>query len=272
MFILTRETLPPASATAFSSAGASCLHGPHHGAQKSTRTGWRVEAVSTSARKEAVVTSLTGLALVSGAVAPLTFAMSHHLQPERRQSPRAPVSHIFLTKWRRSALYSTGGPILFQRRHDRLMAGRPQELDEIGVSEPGRARVDEGMKVQPLMAHHRFIEHDGNLACPVVDRAEWGDVARPNAPDLFQELGGAERNAPLRPDFLMHPLEVDDGLLAEHQQEKATLPVLDEQVFRVAARNIAAQGPRVLDREQGRMVDGLGFDAERGEIGDEIFG
>src|SRR6185437_14954789 len=134
MFILTRETLPPASATAFSSAGASCLHGPHHGAQKSTRTGWRVEAVSTSARKEAVVTSLTGLALVSGAVAPLTFAMSHHLQPERRQSPRAPVSHIFLTKWRRSALYSTGGPILSQRRHDRLMAGRPQELDEIGVS------------------------------------------------------------------------------------------------------------------------------------------
>ena len=59
MFILTSATLPPASATAFSSAGASCLHGPHHGAQKSTSTGWRVDAVNTSARNEAVVTSLT---------------------------------------------------------------------------------------------------------------------------------------------------------------------------------------------------------------------
>ena len=59
MFILTSVTLPPASATAFSSAGASCLHGPHHGAQKSTSTGWRVEAASTSGPKVAVVTSLT---------------------------------------------------------------------------------------------------------------------------------------------------------------------------------------------------------------------
>ena len=64
MFILTRVTLPPESATAFSSAGASCLQGPHHGAQKSTRTGWRVDAVRTSARKEAVVTSLTEPGLV----------------------------------------------------------------------------------------------------------------------------------------------------------------------------------------------------------------
>ena len=43
--------------------GASCLHGPHHGAQKSTRTGWRVDAVRTSARNEADVTSLTAPAL-----------------------------------------------------------------------------------------------------------------------------------------------------------------------------------------------------------------
>ena len=39
MFILTSVTLPPESATAFSSAGPSCLQGPHHGAQKSTSTG-----------------------------------------------------------------------------------------------------------------------------------------------------------------------------------------------------------------------------------------
>ena len=34
MFIFTSLTLPPAARTAFSSAGVSCLHGPHHGAQK----------------------------------------------------------------------------------------------------------------------------------------------------------------------------------------------------------------------------------------------
>ena len=57
MFILTSATRPPESATAFSSAGASCLHGPHQGAQKSTSTGWRADSAITSARKEAVVTS-----------------------------------------------------------------------------------------------------------------------------------------------------------------------------------------------------------------------
>ena len=66
MFILTRVTLPLESATAFSSTGASCLQGPHQGAQKSTRTGWRVDAANTSALKDAVVTSFT---LTAGAPA-----------------------------------------------------------------------------------------------------------------------------------------------------------------------------------------------------------
>ena len=59
MFILTSVTLPLASATAFSSTGASCLHGPHQGAQKSTSTGCLSDAFNTSALKLAVVTSLT---------------------------------------------------------------------------------------------------------------------------------------------------------------------------------------------------------------------
>src|SRR4029077_19221512 len=44
----------------FSSTGPSCLQGPHHGAQKSTMTGWSNDASTTSAMKLAVVTSLTG--------------------------------------------------------------------------------------------------------------------------------------------------------------------------------------------------------------------
>jgi hypothetical protein len=39
MFILTSFTLPPASLTAFSMIGVSCLHGPHHGAQSGGPSG-----------------------------------------------------------------------------------------------------------------------------------------------------------------------------------------------------------------------------------------
>src|ERR1700739_90981 len=53
MFTLTRRTAPLASVTAFSSAGPSCLQGPHQGAQKSTMTGTSREASRTSAAKVA---------------------------------------------------------------------------------------------------------------------------------------------------------------------------------------------------------------------------
>jgi hypothetical protein len=71
MFILTSLTLPlPASFTAFSSTGVSCLQGPHHGAQKSTSTGWFIDSAMTSWRKPCVVVSLI-IPLV-GAASPLT--------------------------------------------------------------------------------------------------------------------------------------------------------------------------------------------------------
>src|ERR1700679_430806 len=58
MFTLTSFTAPFASFTTFSSAGPSCLHGPHHGAQKSTMTGTSREASSTSAAKVSMELSL----------------------------------------------------------------------------------------------------------------------------------------------------------------------------------------------------------------------
>ena len=59
MSILASLTLPLAPLTAFSSTGVSCLHGPHHSAQKSTSTGWRFDSSITSFMKDWVVTSLT---------------------------------------------------------------------------------------------------------------------------------------------------------------------------------------------------------------------
>src|SRR5450830_447126 len=61
MFILTSLTLPLAAFTAFSRIGVSCLHGPHHGAQKSTSTGWCLDSSITSLTKPCVVVSLTPL-------------------------------------------------------------------------------------------------------------------------------------------------------------------------------------------------------------------
>ncbi len=58
MFIFTSLTAPLASFTAFSMIGDSVLQGPHHGAQKSTSTGWRFDSSSTSLAKAWVVVSL----------------------------------------------------------------------------------------------------------------------------------------------------------------------------------------------------------------------
>ncbi len=66
MSILTSFTLPLVDLTTFSSTGASCLQGPHHSAQKSTSTGWRLDSSSTSFTNVWVVVSLMAL---SGAVA-----------------------------------------------------------------------------------------------------------------------------------------------------------------------------------------------------------
>src|SRR5204862_6867309 len=62
MLSLTMRTAPLAAFTTFSRIGPSCLQGPHHGAQKSTMTGWSNEASTTSAIKLAVLTSATGAA------------------------------------------------------------------------------------------------------------------------------------------------------------------------------------------------------------------
>ena len=59
MFIFTSLTRPPAACTARSRTGVSCLHGPHQGAQKSTRTGWLRDSRTTSAENAAVVVSFT---------------------------------------------------------------------------------------------------------------------------------------------------------------------------------------------------------------------
>ena len=56
---LASTQAPPASPASRSRTGDSCLHGPHHSAQKSTRTGTVMERWSTCTSKSASVTSRT---------------------------------------------------------------------------------------------------------------------------------------------------------------------------------------------------------------------
>src|SRR6478672_13761609 len=58
MLSLTSFTAPLAARTAFSMMGVNWRHGPHHGAQKSTRTGTSREASITSRMKSLVVVFL----------------------------------------------------------------------------------------------------------------------------------------------------------------------------------------------------------------------
>src|SRR5579883_2855215 len=132
IFILTSLTLPPAAATAFSSAGANCLQGPHQGAQKSTKTGCLVEATSTSSRNDAVVTSLTA---APPCVGPPAIIRSNLKKKNLLLAPRWAQLGLFAMLGRRSARFG-------ERDDQRLVAGRSQKRDEIAAGEAGRARVD----------------------------------------------------------------------------------------------------------------------------------
>jgi hypothetical protein len=61
---LTSFTLPFAARTTFSIAGVSVLQGPHHGAQKSTRTGRVRDSSITSFMKVWAVVSETRSSVV----------------------------------------------------------------------------------------------------------------------------------------------------------------------------------------------------------------
>src|SRR5256884_8689912 len=75
MSILTSLTLPLAALTTFSSTGPSCLQGPHHSAQKSTSTGWRLDSSITSFTNVWVVVSLTTLGAAAASL-PCNIVMS----------------------------------------------------------------------------------------------------------------------------------------------------------------------------------------------------
>src|ERR1700730_4376542 len=82
MFNLASFAFPLAARTAFSRMGVSCLHGPHHGAQKSTSTGWRRDSSITSLMKVGVVVSLTTPSIAAASPAIIDIDLSSLLAPD----------------------------------------------------------------------------------------------------------------------------------------------------------------------------------------------
>src|SRR5271165_3139281 len=158
-----------------------------------------------------------------------------------------------------------------ERQNQRLVPGRAQEPDQILAGEAGSPRVDQRMKIESRVAHHRLIERDGDPHGPVVDCAKWRHRAWPDAPDFLEQLRRAKGHAPLSADLLMDLLEIDGRLFVQDEEEEAALLVLDEQVLGVASRNVAAQRLRFLYRMERRMLDGRGFYRQPGQGGEQIF-
>src|SRR5579885_3344780 len=172
MLSLTMRTAPLALRTTFSRIGPNCLHGPHHGAQKSTMTGWSNEASTTSAMKSAVVTSLIG----GGADAPLP--------PPRRGSfairtlPGISQQHGG-TGRRKQALAGRRGALQrIEVEHPRDMAALRDEAQQVARRDRGGAVVGERMEVERVALEHRPVEHDLHALRRIVGKGERRHAAR----------------------------------------------------------------------------------------------
>src|SRR5215813_7115371 len=306
MSILTSLTLPLAARTTFSNTGPSCLQGPHHSAQKSTSTGWRLDSSITSLTKVCVVVSLT--TLLGAAASPLcNIVMSSVLRPCHPHRPPsavssdrmsrsigpfnwasqlsiadpgsrrpAPKTRICPIKWcQRGCLQSINSMrrrrLVFRDCQDPgRMAGGFEEPYEVRARDRRGHGVDQGMTVDGCVAHQGGIEHNAHAPLAVVHRRERRDRAGLDAERCAQEVGGAEREAAGGGEAPVQRFQLDHRILERRDQEQRPLLVLEEQVLGVAARNGSAQLLRLLDGEQRGMRHRRVGDAEPVEEGEEV--
>src|SRR5689334_7697949 len=225
MFILTSFTLPLAARTTFSSTGVSCLHGPHHGAQKSISTGWRFDSSITSLTNDWVVVSFTSPSVAVAVAAPPLSSMSSILRPSRpspgrlRQNskPRVPALNGGYGGRMQSRPGGLRGDLRRGgRRRNRLdprvMASGGQEPDQVVAADRGRHGVDQRMKVQGQLRHHGGVEHHRDVAFGVVESAERRHRAGLDAERRLHLLGRAERETAAGAEPTMQRFEIDIGL------------------------------------------------------------
>src|SRR5438132_4882540 len=279
MSILTSFTLPLAARTTFSSTGPSCLHGPHHSAQKSTNTGWRLDSSITSLTKVCVVVSLTTL---GAAASPLcNIVISFVLRPchphrppsavssdrlsrsigapcrsrlTRRAHP-APKTRIWPIKWcQRGCLQSINSmpPInsmrrrrlLFRDRHNpRRMAGGFEKAHQVRARDRRGHGVDQRVTIDGFMAQQGGIEHHAHAPLAVVHRRKRRDRAGLDAERRAHEVGGAEGEAAGGREAPVQRFQLDHRVLERRDQEQRPLLVLEKEVLGMTAGNGSAQLP-----------------------------
>ena len=241
MFILTSLTLPLAAFTAFSRTGVSCLHGPHHGAQKSTSTGWRLDSSMTSLTKVCVVVSLTDASAVAVPLAATCFLM-----PFRSPAPTA-ARH----RAARSALFARLNGKKAAECNQAFSPRRPPETASIrgwcpvasrnlSRSSPRnrrRAGIHQRMKVEHLMRHHGGIEHHGDAAAVSLMTAN--GVTEPGSTPRSSRISSAraEREPARGAEQPVQRLQLDRRVFLRHDQKGRALLVAQEQVLGMAAGN-----------------------------------
>src|ERR1700761_4952795 len=193
--ILTSLTAPLAASTAFSSAGPSCLQGPHQVAQKSTITGWSREASITSAMKVASDPSLT--CDPEGAADFAPASPNNMLTSASRAWPwTAPKMVVAPCACNLSNV--SDHPNAFQGVEIHDLGGDVQGLEEAAqavLRDGGGGGVGQGMEVDRLGLQQGGVQHQLHPMLGVVDQGEQGHRPRRHAQDLLHQLGRTERQA-----------------------------------------------------------------------------
>ncbi len=132
--------------------------------------------------------------------------------------------------------------------------------------------VPQRVKVEPLMFHHGCVEHHGDP--PAVSLSAANGVTEPGSMPRVSRISSAEPNEkrPLAPSGRCKDFSSMAASSSAVTRNTRALLVAQEQVLRVPARNLAAQRPRLLDREQRRMRHGRVGDAEPVEKGEKVVG
>src|SRR3954451_4047257 len=247
--ILARIHVPAASAASRSSTGDSCLHGPHHSAQKSMSTGTWLERSMTSVWKVASVTSMTyadapaspGAAAAGGAGCGFAFRPGRATAPGSRMS----VGRMLT-------------PPSSHRRHPCSGAARPRSGDREPVH-----RDDASLAALVVGAEDDQLQRVHAVGQPA-DRVPHF-VRRPRRVVVVRRL---EDTVDVRRDLALvdaaRRVEAD-ARAAEGQHERLALDVADDSV---AAEESAAghrtQGRRQGGRDGAGLTDGERIDGDEG--------
>lgn len=162
-----------------------------------------------------------------------------------------------------------GGSHLVEIEKNRLMPGRADEAQEVLAPDGSRGVVAQRMTVHQLAGDELRVEHVRDAVVGVVDDRQRRHRSGLDAEHLAQELGPAE-GEPRRAQRLGETVEVNPLLVAAGDEPETALPVLEEQVLAVRAGEVAGVLLRFLDREDGRVVEGLGLDAQRRKVGQDL--